>query len=53
MGWSMAKNELIEGLSENQLWQKRLWQCLVEYSNELNSHLGELIYINILLIHYH
>lgn len=31
------KNELIEGLSENQLWQKRLWQCLVDYSNELKQ----------------
>lgn len=31
------QNELIEGLSTNQLWQKRLWLCLVEYSNELNQ----------------
>ncbi|MGO2304954.1 MAG: exodeoxyribonuclease V subunit gamma [Providencia sp.] len=31
------KNELIEGLSQNQLWQKRLWQCLVDYTNKLEQ----------------
>ncbi|RXN71235.1 exodeoxyribonuclease V subunit gamma [Providencia rettgeri] len=31
------QNEEIEGLSSNQLWQKRLWQCLVDYSNELKQ----------------
>ncbi|MGG4608920.1 exodeoxyribonuclease V subunit gamma [Providencia sp. Me31A] len=31
------QNELIDDLSSNQLWQKRLWQCLVDYSNQLNQ----------------
>lgn len=31
------KNELIEGLSQNQLWQKRLWWCLVDYTNKLEQ----------------
>ncbi|MEQ5126375.1 exodeoxyribonuclease V subunit gamma [Providencia alcalifaciens] len=31
------RNELIDGLSENQLWQKRLWLCLVEYTEQLGQ----------------
>lgn len=31
------KNELVDGLSLNQLWQKRLWQCLVEYTSKLEQ----------------
>lgn len=31
------KNELVDGLSANQLWQKRLWLKLVEYTQELGQ----------------
>ena len=34
---SWQNNQLIEGLSDNQLWQKRLWLALSEYTEQLGQ----------------
>ncbi|WP_334468060.1 exodeoxyribonuclease V subunit gamma [Arsenophonus sp. PmNCSU2021_1] len=34
---SWRKKQLIEGLSDNQQWQKRLWLALTEYTEKLNQ----------------
>lgn len=34
---SWEKDELIDGLSENQLWQKALWVALQQYTKDLNQ----------------
>ena len=31
------RNEFVDGLSSNQLWQRRLWLCLVEHSEKLQQ----------------
>ncbi|CDG19921.1 Exodeoxyribonuclease V gamma chain [Xenorhabdus poinarii G6] len=33
-------DQLIDGLSSNQLWQKRLWSALTEYTRQLQQPLG-------------
>ncbi|MTC56689.1 MULTISPECIES: exodeoxyribonuclease V subunit gamma [Providencia] len=31
------RNEFVDGLSSNQLWQRRLWLCLVEHTDKLQQ----------------